>query len=103
MSSTKYIYDFSEGSADMRIAPRRQGANLAQMWKIGLPVPPGFIITTEACHQYWKENDFIAGIWSDVEAAIGRVEKLTGKNFGSLRESASRFRSALEPPSRCPA
>ena len=83
MSSTKYIYDFSEGSADMRMLLGGKGANLAQMWKIGLPVPPGFIITTEACHQYWKENDFIAGIWSDVEAAIGRVEKLTGKNFGS--------------------
>lgn len=83
MSSTKYIYDFSEGSADMRLLLGGKGANLAQMWKIGLPVPPGFIITTEACHQYWKENDFIAGIWSDVEAAIGRVEKLTGKNFGS--------------------
>ena len=83
MSSTKYIYDFSEGSADMRLLLGGKGANLAQMWKIGLPVPPGFIITTEACHQYWKENDFIAGIWSDVEAAVGRVEKLTGKNFGS--------------------
>lgn len=83
MSSTKYIYDFSEGSADMRMLLGGKGANLAQMWKIGLPVPPGFIITTEACHQYWKENDFIAGIWSDVEAAIGRVERLTGKNFGS--------------------
>ena len=82
MSSTKYIYDFSEGSADMRLLLGGKGANLAQMWKIGLPVPPGFIITTEACHQYWKENDFIAGIWSDVEAAVGRVEKLTGKNFG---------------------
>ena len=83
MSSTKYIYDVSEGRADMRRLLGGTGATLAQMWKIGLPVPPGFIITTEACHQYWKENDFIAGIWSDVEAAIGRVEKLTGKNFGS--------------------
>ena len=79
----KYCYLFSEGNAKMRELLGGKGANLAQMWKIGLPVPPGFIITTEACHQYWKENDFIAGIWSDVEAAIGRVEKLTGKNFGS--------------------
>ena len=81
MSSTKYIYDFSEGSADMRLLLGGKGANLAQMWKIGLPVPPGFIITTAACHQYRKENDFKAGNWSDVAAAIGRVEKLTGKNF----------------------
>ncbi len=83
MSSVKYIYDFSEGSADMRTLLGGKGANLAQMWKIGLPVPPGFIITTEACHQYWKEKDFIAGIWDDVKAAVGRVEKLTEKSFGS--------------------
>lgn len=80
---TKYIYDFSEGSADMRVLLGGKGANLAQMWKIGLPVPPGFIITTEACHKYWKENDFIASIWSDVEAAVARVEKLAGKKFGA--------------------
>lgn len=80
---TKYIYDFSEGSADMRMLLGGKGANLAQMWKIGLPVPPGFIITTEACHKYWKENDFITSIWSDVEAAVARVEKLAGKKFGA--------------------
>lgn len=83
VESTKYIYDFSEGSADMRTLLGGKGANLAQMWKIGLPVPPGFIITTEACHKYWEEKDFIAGIWDDVEAAVARVEKLAGKKFGS--------------------
>ncbi|MDO5115816.1 MAG: pyruvate, phosphate dikinase [Synergistaceae bacterium] len=79
----KYIYDFSEGSADMRTLLGGKGANLAQMWKIGLPVPPGFIITTEACHKYWEEKEFIAGIWGDVEAAVARVEALAGKKFGS--------------------
>ena len=83
VESTMYIYDFSEGSADMRTLLGGKGANLAQMWKIGLPVPPGFIITTEACHKYWEEKDFIAGIWDDVEAAVARVEKLAGKKFGS--------------------
>ena len=83
VESTKYISDFSEGSADMRTLLGGKGANLAQMWKIGLPVPPGFIITTEACHKYWEEKDFIAGIWDDVEAAVARVEKLAGKKFGS--------------------
>ncbi len=83
VEAKKYIYDFSEGSADMRTLLGGKGANLAQMWKIGLPVPPGFIITTEACHKYWEEKDFIASIWSDVEAAVARVEKLAGKKFGS--------------------
>ena len=78
----KYIYDFSEGDASMKILLGGKGANLAQMWKIGLPVPPGFIITTEACHRYWEENDFISNIWGDVSLAIERVEALTKKKFG---------------------
>ena len=86
MSETKkYIYDFSEGDASMRNLLGGKGANLAQMWKIGLPVPPGFILTTEACHKYWEENDFISKIWSDVKKAIARVEKLTDKTFGGTK------------------
>jgi len=79
----KYIYDFSEGDASMKILLGGKGANLAQMWKIGLPVPPGFIITTEACHKYWEENDFISNIWEDVKSAVSRVEALAGKKFGA--------------------
>ena len=82
MAEKKYIYDFSEGDASMRELLGGKGANLAQMWKIGLPVPPGFIITTDACHQYWKEGDFISSVWDDVKAALGRVEKLSGKTIG---------------------
>lgn len=78
----KYIYDFCEGDASMRDLLGGKGANLAQMWKIGLPVPPGFIITTEACHKYWEQEDFITTIWSDVKSALARVEKQTGKIFG---------------------
>ena len=83
MKAEKYIYDFSEGDAGMRTLLGGKGANLAQMWKIGLPVPPGFIITTEACHKYWKEKDFISSIWEDVVAAVGRVEALAMKKFGA--------------------
>ncbi|MCR5335834.1 MAG: pyruvate, phosphate dikinase [Synergistes sp.] len=79
----KYIYDFCEGSADMRTLLGGKGANLAEMSKIGLPVPPGFIITTEACHRYWEEEDFISSIWDDVKEAVARVEKLAGKKFGA--------------------
>ncbi len=82
LEAKKYIYDFSEGDAGMKILLGGKGANLAQMWKIGLPVPPGFIITTEACHEYWKEKDFILNIWDEVKAAVSRVEALAGKKFG---------------------
>lgn len=100
VEAKKYIYDFSEGSADMRTLLGGKGANLAQMWKIGLPVPPGFIITTEACHKYWEEKDFISSIWSDVEAAVARVEELAGKN-SAPRRIPSLYRYAQELPSRC--
>lgn len=77
----KYIYDFSEGDASMRILLGGKGANLAQMWKIGLPVPPGFILTTEMCHAYWEDKEIVNKCWSDIRAAVERVEKLTGKTF----------------------
>ncbi|MDO4218491.1 MAG: pyruvate, phosphate dikinase [Synergistaceae bacterium] len=82
MADKKYIYDFAEGNATMRELLGGKGANLAEMSRLGLPVPPGFIITTEACHKYWEENDFIATIWDDVKSAVARVEKQTGKQFG---------------------
>lgn len=78
----KYVYDFSEGDASMRILLGGKGANLAQMWKIGLPVPPGFIITTEVCHKYWEEKNVIKDIWGDIETSLAKVEELTGKKFG---------------------
>lgn len=86
LEAKKYIYDFSEGDAGMKILLGGKGANLAQMWKIGLPVPPGFIITTEACHEYWKEEDFILSIWEDVKSAVARVEALAGKKFGGSKD-----------------
>lgn len=82
VEAKKFVYDFSEGDASMRVLLGGKGANLAQMWKIGLPVPPGFIITTEACHEYWKEKDFILKIWDDVISAVQKVEALSGKKFG---------------------
>jgi len=83
MVNKKYIYDFSEGDAGMKMLLGGKGANLAQMWKIGLPVPPGFIITTEACKSYWEEGaDLLDQIWDGVIAAVGRVEENTGKQFG---------------------
>ncbi|MDR1471691.1 MAG: pyruvate, phosphate dikinase [Synergistaceae bacterium] len=84
MADRKYIYDFSEGDASMKALLGGKGANLAQMSKIGLPVPPGFIITTEACKAYWSEGErLLDEIWPDIRGAVGRVEASAGKKFGS--------------------
>ncbi len=88
LEAKKYIYDFSEGDAGMKILLGGKGANLAQMWKIGLPVPPGFIITTEACHEYWKEKDFILNIWDEVKAAVSRSKLLPARNSEAKRSAA---------------
>ena len=80
----KYIYSFNEGSKEMRDLLGGKGANLAEMTKIGLPVPFGFTITTESCNRYYKENmtiaeDIIEGIYEKIE----ELENVTGKTFGS--------------------
>jgi pyruvate,orthophosphate dikinase len=85
MADKKYIYDFNEGDASMKALLGGKGANLAQMSKIGLPVPPGFIITTEACKAYWTQGEnLLDEIWPGVLSAVGRVEASAGKKFGSL-------------------
>jgi pyruvate,orthophosphate dikinase len=85
MAKNKYVYDFHEGDANMRALLGGKGANLAQMSKIGLPVPPGFIITTDACKAYWTQGEnLLDEIWPDVRDAVARVESSAGKNFGSL-------------------
>ena len=83
--SKKYVYMFSEGNATMRELLGGKGANLAEMTNIGLPVPQGFTITTEACTQYYEDgrqinNDIMAEIMKNVE----KMEELNGKKFGDL-------------------
>ncbi|MDN5318690.1 pyruvate, phosphate dikinase [Thermovirga lienii] len=83
MKDKKYIYMFDEGRADMRDLLGGKGANLAEMTRIGLPVPPGFTITTEACLAFLERKDeFLDEIWDDVVSAIRQLEGITGKNFG---------------------
>lgn len=83
----KYVYDFSEGSADMKSLLGGKGAYLAQMAREGLPVPPGFTVTTEACLRYLrKEEAFLDVLWVDIQAALKRLEKSMGKTFGSGSE-----------------
>ncbi|WP_029166395.1 pyruvate, phosphate dikinase [Aminiphilus circumscriptus] len=79
----KYVYDFHEGNAEMKALLGGKGANLAQMWQLGLPVPPGFIITTEACKKYWSDEQGLMDlIWPEVQEALARLEKVTQKTFG---------------------
>ena len=81
----KWVYLFTEGNADMRELLGGKGANLAEMTNIGLPVPQGFTITTEACTQYYEDgreiNDEIMG---QINEHIEKMEQITGKKFGDM-------------------
>ncbi len=81
----KFVYSFNEGSKDMKDLLGGKGANLAEMTKIGLPVPFGFTVTTEACNRYYDEgkkigDDIVAAIFEKLE----ELESVTGKKFGSV-------------------
>ena len=80
--SNKRVYLFHEGNAKMRDLLGGKGANLAEMTNIGLPVPPGFTITTECCNYYTKHGKFPDGLMDDVKAALAAVEKDMGKRLG---------------------
>ena len=81
--SKKYCYLFSEGNADMRELLGGKGANLAEMTKIGLPVPQGFTISTEACTQYYEDGRQInPEIMAEINEYIVKMEEITGKKFG---------------------
>ena len=82
---TKYVYLFTEGNADMRNLLGGKGANLAEMTNIGLPVPQGFTITTEACTKYYEDGREInEEIQSQINEYIVKMESITGKKFGDL-------------------
>ncbi len=83
-AKTKYVYEFAEGSKDMRELLGGKGANIAEMTRIGGPVrvPHGFTITTEACVAYMKDGDFPDGLEEQVEEAVERLEQGTGKQLG---------------------
>ena len=79
----KLIYTFAEGNASMRSTLGGKGAGLAEMTNAGLPVPPGFTITTEACNAYYAAGkELPAGLWDDVVAHMKELEQQTGKGFG---------------------
>ncbi len=81
--SKKWVYLFSEGKADMRNLLGGKGANLAEMTNLGLPVPQGFTITTEACTQYYEDGEVINDeIQAQIMEYIVKMEEITGKKFG---------------------
>ncbi|MBR2930264.1 MAG: pyruvate, phosphate dikinase, partial [Clostridia bacterium] len=84
--SKKYVYLFSEGNKDMRNLLGGKGANLAEMTHIGLPVPQGFTITTEACTQYYEDGRQInPEIMAEINEYIVKMEEVTGKKFGDKK------------------
>ncbi len=79
---SKFVYDFSEGNKDMKGLLGGKGANLAEMTNMGLPVPPGFTISTEACLRYLAEGDFPSGLMEETEEHLVRLEGAMSKRLG---------------------
>ncbi|GKX65587.1 pyruvate, phosphate dikinase [Inconstantimicrobium mannanitabidum] len=85
MENKKYVYLFKEGSASMKNLLGGKGANLAEMTLLGIPVPQGFTVTTEACNKYYDDGKMISKeIMDEISVKMGELEEITGKKFGSL-------------------
>src|SRR6266508_3076132 len=83
-TTKKWVYLFEEGNAGMRDLLGGKGAGVAEMTRAGLPVPPGFTITTEACNQYYAEGQNLPpGLWQEVEDGVRHIEQKTGRQFGN--------------------
>jgi len=82
----KYVYDFSEGNRDLKDLLGGKGANLAEMTNLGLPVPPGFTITTEACRTYMVDGDLPADLRVEVTMALRRLEDTLGRSLGDFHD-----------------
>ena len=81
--SQKYVYLFSEGNGSMRELLGGKGANLAEMTNLGMPVPQGFTVTTEACTRYYEDGRTIAPeIQEEIQTYLGKLEEITGKKLG---------------------
>ncbi|MEP7177916.1 MAG: PEP/pyruvate-binding domain-containing protein, partial [Pseudonocardiales bacterium] len=78
----KYVYDFAEGNKDLKDLLGGKGANLAEMTNLGLPVPPGFVITTEACKEYLKSGRQPTEMAAEVSEHLDSLERAMGKKLG---------------------
>ncbi|MGM0510122.1 MAG: PEP/pyruvate-binding domain-containing protein, partial [Thermoplasmatota archaeon] len=79
---SKYVYSFEEGSADLKDLLGGKGSNLAEMTNIGLNVPPGFTVTTEACLKYLDENELSEEIEEEMKEKMEELEETMGQKFG---------------------
>src|SRR5690242_5939435 len=83
VNAVQYVYDFDEPSDGGRELLGGKGVGLAEMTQLGIPVPPGFTITTEACRSYMREGDRLPeGLAAEVEEHVRRLEERSGKRFG---------------------
>lgn len=83
MNKKKFVYSFNEGSREMKELLGGKGAGLGEMTKIGLPVPFGFTVTTEACKEYYRENQVISqDVTLQIFQKLSELEQVTGKGFG---------------------
>lgn len=80
--TNKWVYSFNEADASMRSLLGGKGAGLAEMTNLGIPVPPGFTITTESCNNFQKNNQFPEGMWDQVRTGLTKVEEKMGRKFG---------------------
>jgi pyruvate,orthophosphate dikinase len=83
---TKYVYDFAEGGKDMKDLLGGKGANLAEMTLLGLPVPPGFVITTEACTSFLRTGDLPDGLSAEIDEHLAGLETSMGKRLGDAED-----------------
>jgi len=87
VNGKKYVYDFAEGNAQMRSLLGGKGANLAEMTTLGLPVPPGFTITTEGCNDYYRaDEEFPQGLLDQVREHLSKLEGKMGKKLGDAQD-----------------
>lgn len=98
----KFVYDFTEGNKDLKDLLGGKGANLAEMTNLGLPVPPGFTITTEACRVYLESGAEPAALRDEVSAHLDALEQRMGRTLGQP-DNPCWCRSVRAPSSPCPA
>ncbi len=84
--ANKYVYQFSEGNAEMKNLLGGKGANLCEMTGLGFPVPPGFVISTEACIAYLDQRDYPPGLPGEIEKNLSELEERTGKKLGDTKD-----------------
>ena len=91
-TAQKWVYLFEEGSGDDKSLLGGKGAGLCEMTRAGLPVPPGLIVTTEACNAFFdNDKKFPEGMWEQVKEGLQKIEEKVGKRFGDPQEPAAGF------------